>query len=130
MRRNTILALILVVVGIVVIVSSSKDVSTYAKIDTAENGDVVKIAGKLSKDKPIVYNAEKNPNLFSFYMHDDDGKEVKVEVNKPKPQDFEMSEQIVVTGKMQDGVFQATDILLKCPSKYKNEEISIRSQNG
>ncbi|MEZ4910757.1 MAG: cytochrome c maturation protein CcmE [Saprospiraceae bacterium] len=130
MRRNTILALILVVIGIVVIISSSKDVSTYAKIESAENGDLVKIAGKLSKDKPIVFDAEKNPNLFSFFMYDDEGKEMKVHVYKPKPQDFEMSEQIVVTGRMQDGIFQASDILLKCPSKYKNEEISIRSQNG
>ena len=45
-----------------------------------------------------------------------------------KPQDFEMSEQIVVTGSFRDGQFEASDLLMKCPSKYKDEEIYIKSK--
>lgn len=44
---------------------------------------------------------------------------------KAKPQDFERSEQIVVTGSMKDNQFYADEILMKCPSKYK-EEITLR----
>ena len=47
-----------------------------------------------------------------------------------KPQDFELSEQIVLTGKMQGDVFMASDMLMKCPSKYKDEEIYIKSKEG
>jgi len=41
-----------------------------------------------------------------------------------------MSEQIVVTGKMDGDVFKASEILMKCPSKYKDEEIAVKEQNG
>ena len=47
-----------------------------------------------------------------------------------KPQDFEKSEQIVVTGKMAGDEFMASDVLLKCPSKYKDEEVYIKSEKG
>lgn len=61
-------------------------------------------------------------------MKDSEGQLKQVVLNKPKPQDFEMSEQIVVTGKMKDDVFEAHEILMKCPSKYKDEEIAIKGQ--
>jgi len=42
-----------------------------------------------------------------------------------KPQDFERSEQIVLTGKMKGNEFHASHILMKCPSKYKNDQVEI-----
>jgi len=50
-------------------------------------------------------------------------------MKRPKPQDFELSEEIVVTGSIQGDEFVGKDILLKCPSKYKDEEIYIREEN-
>jgi cytochrome c-type biogenesis protein CcmE len=44
-----------------------------------------------------------------------------------KPQDFERSEQIVLTGKMRGEDFVASDMLMKCPSKYKDEETFVKS---
>jgi cytochrome c-type biogenesis protein CcmE len=41
-----------------------------------------------------------------------------------------MSEQIVVTGQLKGEEFIATDILLKCPSKYKDEELYLKSEKG
>lgn len=131
MSRNIVIALLLVVAGIVVVISSSGDVSTYATFQQAQSRtEDVKVVGQLSKDKPITYDPENNPNEFSFYMTDNDAIEKLVVVHKPKPQDFEMSEQIVVTGKISDGQFEASDLLMKCPSKYKNEEIAIKEQQG
>lgn len=130
MNRNIIISFILIAVGIIVFSSVSKDVSTYASFKDAESGERVKIVGQLSKDKPMEYDPQNKPNEFSFYMKDDKGVEMKVVLSKPKPQDFEMSEQIVVTGKLNEGVFEANEILMKCPSKYKDEEIAIRNQEG
>jgi hypothetical protein len=31
---------------------------------------------------------------------------------------------------MQDDTFIATDLLMKCPSKNKDEEVTIRSERG
>lgn len=128
MNRNIIIALVLIVAGIAVFVNASKDVSTYANFEQANAGDRVKIVGQLSKDKPMVYDPQNNPNEFSFFMKDNEGVEKKVVLLKPKPQDFEMSEQIVVTGQMEGDVFNANEILMKCPSKYKDEEIAVKGQ--
>ena len=129
MNNNIIIALGFIVLGIIVFTSVSKAVSTYASFNiAAKSGQSSKIVGQLAKDKPMVYDAENKPNEFSFYMKDNEGLVKQVILNKPKPQDFEMSEQIVVTGKMKGDVFEAHEILMKCPSKYKDEEIAIKGQ--
>jgi cytochrome c-type biogenesis protein CcmE len=130
MNRNIIIAFILIAAGIAVFFNASKDVSTYANFGQASHGDKVKIVGQLAKDKPMLYDPQNNPNEFSFFMKDTDGVEKKVILHQPKPQDFEMSEQIVVTGKLENDVFNASEILMKCPSKYKDEEIAIKSQEN
>lgn len=83
------------------------------------------LVGTLDLNKPIVYDALVNSDEFSFYMYDQDSVSRQVIVNKPKPQDFEKSTQVVVTGKMQDQAFRASSILLKCPSKYEGVKPSI-----
>ncbi|MBK9735666.1 MAG: cytochrome c maturation protein CcmE [Saprospiraceae bacterium] len=128
MNRNIIIAFVLIAIGIGVFFSMSKDVSTYASFKVAESGERVKIVGILSKDKAMDYDPQNKPNSFSFFMKDNDGQEKKVVLNKPKPQDFEMSEQIVVTGEMKNDVFEASEILMKCPSKYKDEEIAVKGE--
>jgi cytochrome c-type biogenesis protein CcmE len=45
---------------------------------------------------------------------------VKVIYNGPKPDLLRNEAQAIITGKMgQDGVFQADELLLKCPTKYE-----------
>ncbi len=129
MKRNIIIATLLITAGILVLINASKDVSSYAQFSDAQKGGRVKIVGTLSKDKPMIFDPENNPNKFLFTMKDAQGDEMKVELNKPKPQDFELSEQIVVTGELKDDIFYADEILMKCPSKYKDEEIAVKS-NG
>jgi cytochrome c-type biogenesis protein CcmE len=63
-------------------------------------------------------------------MVDDNKEERKVILDQGKPQDFELSEQIVLTGKMKDDEFIASEILLKCPSKYKDEEVYLKNEKG
>ena len=126
MKKQYIIALLLIVAGVAAFISASNDVSTYAFFKDAVNKRV-KVVGTLSKDKPMEYDPENNPDEFSFTMKDGDNVEKKVILDKPKPQDFEMSEQIVVTGSLKDDVFYADEILMKCPSKYKDEEIAVKS---
>jgi cytochrome c-type biogenesis protein CcmE len=128
MNRNIIIALILIAIGIGTFINASNDYSHYSNFTEALSAGKVKIVGKLSKDKAMVYNPEKNANHFTFYMKDDKGVEKQVILEQPKPQDFEMSESIVATGKMKGDVFEASELLLKCPSKYKNEEIAIKGK--
>ena len=129
MKKIHIVGIVMVVTAIVLLTTAIKDTTTYATFEDAINsGTRVKIAGQLSKDKEMVYQPEVNPDLFTFYIKDRNGEEKKVVLQAARPQDFELSEQIVVTGEMRGDEFWASDMLLKCPSKYKDEEIYIRSE--
>lgn len=117
----------MIMVSIGIFMSASADVSTYATFESATlSQSRVKIAGTLNKNKSMEYDPTVDADRFVFHMLDSEGVSNKVILQKPKPQDFERSEQIVLTGAMKEGVFVADEILVKCPSKYKEEEIAIR----
>lgn len=121
----------MIAVAIGLLTTAADDLSTYATFQEAvHSGDKVKIAGQLSKDKAMIYEPKVDPNHFSFYMTDTKGEERKVVLLAAKPQDFELSEQLVLTGKMKGKEFVATEMLMKCPSKYKDEEIFIKGEQG
>ncbi|WP_235295715.1 cytochrome c maturation protein CcmE domain-containing protein [Portibacter marinus] len=129
MKKAYIIGIIMIIAGIGFLISSASDVSTYANFKEAKGNSTVKIAGFLVKNKPIVYDPNVDANLMTFFMEDKDGEIMKVTYHDSKPQDFEMSESLVVTGKIREGEFVASDILLKCPSKYKDQEFMLR-ENG
>ena len=125
MKRTHIIALIFVAVLVATLtVMLGRGFSRYEDFESAyaKQGKEFTVVGYLNKEKEIVYKPEINPNQFSMYVIDERKVEKKVIVNKAKPRDIEKSEKIVVTGKMNGDTFEATDILLKCPSKYKNRE--------
>lgn len=129
MKKVYIVAILMVAAAIVLLTTAAEDMSTYATFDAAaRSGGRVKIAGQLAKDKEMYYDPAKDPNYFSFYIKDTEGEERKVVLLSGKPQDFELSEQIVLTGQMKGDEFVATDMLMKCPSKYKDEEVYIKSE--
>ena len=84
--------------------------------------------GKLNKDdsnniKGIENSADKMS--FTFEMIDEDGKKENLFYGEPMPPDFLMSEQVVVIGGYDNNKFVANEILLKCPSKYTEEDLKI-----
>ena len=131
MKKVYIIAGIMIAVAISLFVMAQDDLSTYSNISEAvSTGDRVKIAGQLAKDMEMLYDPIQDPNIFTFYIRDNEGTTQKVVLLQPKPQDFELSEQVVLTGRMQEGAFVATDVLMKCPSKYKDEELYLKEQAG
>jgi len=127
MKRSHIIGLVLIAVAIAAILSTYADSSTYGDFSQAkESGNEMHVVGKLMKDKEMVYNPIQDANYFSFYLKDNTGNECKVVFSGTKPQDFERSEQIVITGQMEGEVFMADKILMKCPSKYTNDQIETK----
>jgi len=127
MKKTYLLALIMVIVATALVLTAGGEVAPYANFEkAAETGESVKLVGSLVKDKPMVFEPLKDPNKFSFFLEDQEGNEREVILLKGKPQDFEMSESIVLTGRMDGEKFIAKDIQLKCPSKYKDEESMIK----
>ncbi|MEQ8908727.1 MAG: cytochrome c maturation protein CcmE [Vicingaceae bacterium] len=122
MKKTHILAILVIAVAIGAIISMVSDAATYADFATAEQmvGKEMQVVGQLNKEKEIDYNPQADANSFSFFMVDNQGTERKVIFKGAKPQDFERSEQVVVTGSVEDGQFYADKILMKCPSKYND----------
>lgn len=131
MKKTHFIGIGLIAVAIGLFTLAGKDMSQYSSFGQAsKQGNTAKVVAQLSKDKEMVYDPQVDPNFFSFYAVDADGEERKVILLKSKPQDFELSEQLVLTGKMKGDEFHASDMLMKCPSKYKDEEIYIKSEQG
>jgi cytochrome c-type biogenesis protein CcmE len=126
-KTNIILIVVIAILMGVMIVSLMGNSRTYASFESAAEHPNISydIVGTLDTTKEIVYNAKVNADEFSFYMYDQDSSLSKVIVSKAKPQDFEKSTQVVATGKMKEGVFKASSVLLKCPSKYEGGSPSI-----
>jgi cytochrome c-type biogenesis protein CcmE len=130
MKKLHILLLVGVAAAIAVMISFTSDLSTYDTIASAQQkpGEYVHLIAKLDKAKPVDYNAIQNPNYCRFSVIDSLGASVKVISNKPKPADLEQSERIVLKGRMEKDGFYCDDILLKCPSKYKDDMKAAEKQ--
>jgi len=124
MRTSHIIILIGIAAAIGVLLMYSVDFSTYDTIETARQkpGKYVHLIARLDKTKPVEYDAIKDPNYLTFYALDSLGASTKVIYRNVKPAELEQSERVVFKGKMQDDVFNCDDILLKCPSKYKDDK--------
>ncbi len=133
MKRSQIIALVIIAIALGAIITSVADSSSYASFEEAfsNKGTEYHVVGELDRSKDIDYDPEENPNVMSFYMKDREGTRKKVVLNRSKPNDFERSEKIVLIGSAKEDAFYATDILLKCPSKYEDEkELRKREQKA
>ncbi|OOQ60315.1 cytochrome c maturation protein CcmE domain-containing protein [Mucilaginibacter pedocola] len=127
MKKSSIFGLVVIAIAIAVIISVYSNTSSYGNFADAEKTtSELKVVGRLNKQKELHYDATKDANYFSFYMRDTLGTERKVVFTGTKPEDFEKSEQIVLTGKMVRGEFHASSILMKCPSKYTQDKIDTK----
>lgn len=131
MKKTHIIAIVIIAVAIGAIISTLSDSSTYADFAEAFNnpGEEFHVVGKLDKSAAIDYNPNKDPNLTVFTMIDNQGRSSKVYLSKSKPQDFERSESVVLIGKVEGDAFYANNILMKCPSKY-SEQNQMKAGNG
>jgi cytochrome c-type biogenesis protein CcmE len=134
MKKTHLLALVVIAIAISVVMATASDASVYVSFkeakELAADGDLrkVHVVGRLPHDarKNIVgmqYNPTLDPNYFTFVLVDTNKVHQQVVYFNPKPQDFDKSEQVVITGNMRNDVFVADKILLKCPSKYVEKDV-------
>ena len=121
MKRSHIIAIVVIAVAFGFIISTVASTSTYGNFTEAFGnvGEKYTVVGFINKEEPI----KSQPNLLEFTMYDKDSLERRVFLNQSKPHDFERAESIVITGKAnKKGDFAATEILMKCPSKYNDKK--------
>lgn len=124
MKRSHIILLVFIAAAIAGLLMFSTDFSTYDTVDSAKKkqGKFVHLIARLDKTAPMEYDPANNPNYLSFIAVDSLGSKTKVVYRNTKPAELEHSERVVLQGKMQGDVFECKDILLKCPSKYKDDK--------
>ncbi|MEO5892806.1 MAG: cytochrome c maturation protein CcmE [Ferruginibacter sp.] len=124
MKKTHIILLVAIAIAIGGLIMMSVDFSTYDTIGSAKQkqGRFVHLIARLDKSIPLDYDPGKNPNYLSFTAIDSMGAKAKVVYLNTKPAELEHSERIVLKGRMQGDVFECSDILLKCPSKYKDDK--------
>jgi cytochrome c-type biogenesis protein CcmE len=138
MKTSHIFAIIIIAVAITVILSVSGDASKYVSFKEAfemvKKGDnaQIHVVGTLKKNtegkiEGLEYNPQKDPNYFAFNLVDNNNQMQKVIYHNPKPADFERSEQIVIVGKVKNDFFVAEKILMKCPSKYQDGKLEVKT---
>ena len=128
MKKTHIIILAGIAALIVGLLAYSVDFSTYDSIQSAQKkqGKFVHIIAKLDKSRLVEYDPINNPNYLAFYAIDSLGGTTKVVYHNSKPTDLEKSERLVMKGKMQGAQFECSDILLKCPSKYKDDKKELQ----
>jgi len=133
MKKSHIFIIIVIAVAVGIIVSSTKDASTYVtfteayQMASSGRSNSIHVVGVLKKDnagKVIGIESGQDKVSFSFILVDAEGKEQQVFYNQPMPQDFTRSENVVVIGSYKGDNFYAEKILLKCPSKYQEQSLN------
>lgn len=117
--------ILLAVIIYLLYLSLGSSVSYYVTVSEFYNrqnefSDVnVRVAGKIV-DNPIDWNAE---DLKLSFTISEGGKNMAVIYHGTQPSGFKAGSNILVEGKYQpDGILQASQLILKCPSKYEPVE--------
>ena len=81
----------------------------------ASGGEPCSIYGRVVKGDT---HYDMQAGRLDFVLKDDRGDTLPIVFRKPKPETFDTADKIKAIGTYRDGVFQADDLMLKCPSKY------------
>jgi len=124
MKKIHILGLILIAGAIGALLTMMGDISTYDSVESAKKkeGKFVHLIAKIDTTQPIVYDPKIDPNYLAFTAVDSLGYSTKVVYKNAKPTDFEKSARVVMKGSMNGETFECKEIVLKCPSKYTDEQ--------
>lgn len=130
MSKKSIIILIAIAVSLGLAVSMFGSLSSYETFKSAaeKEGKTFVVMGTLDTSKPMSYDPKLDANKFVFHALDKAGTPLQVVFNGTKPQDFERSESLVMTGFVQNDIFHCEKIQMKCPSKYEEDQVVVASQ--
>jgi cytochrome c-type biogenesis protein CcmE len=120
MKAKYIIGILVIVVFIIwTSISFQKTLTPYVSIAQAKKVEnVVQVKGKRLDSG--TFNIEQNQ--FIFNLVDDAGEKIEVVYNGAKPGNFDQATDVVCVGQYLNGRFQAKELLVKCPSKYIEQE--------
>lgn len=133
MSKNikTIIAVVVVVIAAVIGLSSlftGGGMISYVSFSEARaTTNNVQVMGEIL-DNDSFYNSETGD--FSFYIINDTGDRMKVVYGGTRPGNFDQATSVVCIGKYRGDAFYADKLLVKCPSKYQDQQIDENASAG
>jgi len=115
----------LIIVGFIAFaaINLSKSLTPYVPLSEAKKSKkIVQVKGQRVAGSE---NFDMEKKIFSFKMTDDKGEQFEVVYHGVKPANLEQAEEIVVIGRYTQGIFEADQLLVKCPSKYQAEGADV-----
>ncbi len=129
MKKTHIVLIILIAVAVGALIgtytSSSESVGFTEAF--ANPGTEYKVSGQLDRSQPVIYDPQTNVELTTFHLVDKNNTIREVKLRKAKPTGLEQSESIDLYGRVENGEFIATEMLMKCPSKYNENNHSLET---
>lgn len=120
-KKNIVGSIIIIVFLVVAGISFFSTKTDYSDFEKAKKtSSSVQIIGSVVKENPVDYNPQSN--TLEFTLKDKSDQIAQVSYLGAKPNNFDIAPYIVVKGKFEGNVFQAREILTKCPSKYDDEK--------
>jgi cytochrome c-type biogenesis protein CcmE len=110
-----IVLIVFIVFGGKAFLENTMEYSNFAR--AKETGKKVPVKGQWVQERGSSYDL--HTNRFTFYMRDTTQMVVKVILDGPKPNNFELASHVVATGRFENDYFHASQVLTKCPSKYE-----------
>jgi cytochrome c-type biogenesis protein CcmE len=122
MKPKYIIGLVIIVAFIVFAgMNLKKSLTPYVSLaDAKRTGTVVQVKGQRV---PGTEEFNMDDQVFHFEMTDEKGEKFKVVYDGVKPSNFEQATEVVAIGRYNNGIFQAEQLLVKCPSKYEAEGV-------
>jgi len=125
MKKYYVIGAIIIVGALIMALSAFKSsLISYVSIAEAKKSTKpVQVVGSLV-DGSVSYDFGTN-HLF-FTLQEDSGDQIKIQYDKPKPANMDGAPKIVAIGiyNPQKQLFEANEILVKCPSKYEGKSYS------
>ena len=102
-------------------VSLKTSLTPYVTLAEAKRSpQPVQVMGELEKSAT---RYDTTAGLLYFTLKDKQGELLEVSYKGVRPGNFDQATQIVAVGNYKEKVFQADQLLVKCPSKYQGEEV-------
>jgi cytochrome c-type biogenesis protein CcmE len=129
-KTEIILILVLAIVASIIVMTfaSSNENVTFSEAKEHLN-QRVKVIGTFDKASGVAYDPLVNPNRTVFYITDKAGEKQKIDLihKDGKPMGLEQSESVTLEGQWnEDNSFHADYVLMKCPSKYNEQQHSLK----
>jgi cytochrome c-type biogenesis protein CcmE len=84
-------------------------------------GELLQVPGVVDKSVPAAHNAQAGTFEFDILGVEDRSQRLHVVSHQVKPGNFDQASQVICVGTFTAGVFDAQQLLVKCPSKEQQK---------